>query len=68
MFPGDPAFSYGQRQKRGYNRPSGRGFDDVFMTDPGFDSFLPVDDFDHLRMSDSLFGGQSFTGRWEQRD
>ena len=67
--PGDPTFIYGQRQKRGHSKPTaGRGFDDVFMTDVNFDSFLPMDDFGHLRMNDTPFGaGQSFPGRYEIR-
>lgn len=44
---------------------AGRGFEDVFMSDSSFDSFLPMDDFRDMHINDSPFNaGHPFPGRY----
>ena len=65
MHPGDPGFPYGPRYNKRGNMTAGRGFEDVFMSDSSFDSFLPMDDFRDMRINDSPFHvGPSFPGRY----
>ncbi|CAB4029360.1 Eukaryotic translation initiation factor 4 gamma 2, partial [Paramuricea clavata] len=67
MHPGEPAFPYGPRYNKRGKMTAGRGFEDVFMSDSSFDSFLPMDDFRDLRINDSPFdAGHPFPGRFDE--
>ena len=65
MHPGDPAFPYGSRYNKRGKMTAGRGFEDVFMSDSSFDSFLPMDDFRDMHINDSPFNtGHPFPSRY----
>ena len=65
MFHGDPTFPYGPRYNKRGKMTAGRGFEDVFMSDSTFDSFLPMDDFRDMRINESPFDtGHPFPRRY----